>query len=1316
MDTRKALPNGTRLRFVNGGGAVTVYTIRAELGRGGSCLVYDASYRNRLGQRRTVRIKECYPFAEDIRREAGGALVPAPADEARFDAERRAMEEAFRRGNDLFESAGLTNSVANTLDLYEANNTLYIVTTYEEGRSLSLDMALDLRARVKIVRSTAQAVAGIHARGWLYLDIKPANIFVCPETPELVRLFDFDSLQPWPAPGAAGAQVAGRHAGSAASAEYAGGGAQRSAAGTAAAITDTAAGSRPEATAGGKAAGPWRGDIPLSYTKGFAALELRMADRSKLGPHTDVFGIGALLYYLVFGRVAEAPDCERGARYAYEDAVFEADRYPDRLVAALTDFFRHTLASYLPDRWSDMTPVIASLGQIEALADPRAPFLYPGAPVRQPHLIGRERELRALAAWVSEHRRGVLYVTGMGGIGKSALVRRYLQTAMETEPDRSPESFDYVLYLHADAAAPAPYAGTGRSAHNTDAAQPSQPADLVGRTGALAALIADDDLVRINTVARLPEETTEDYFRRKARRLRELLRGTSSVLVLDGCEGEIDRAFLTLTEMDWRIIVITRTAPAGASGSFISISTDTNCSFNASMNMDASEAAACKPVPGSCAELHLGALSEEAAVRRLFETYLGRALRGDEMPYLAQIAESVASHTLALELIARQVAASCLTLPEAAALTRAHGFAHLAPERVPYEKDALTGRGTIPTILRALYRADNYTEDCRAVLQCLALFGPAGPDLRVLARQPEAGANLRAFAHLLGQPTLDNIRTLIDGGWIGQRTDAITLHPFVREVIRTWPWTDVSLTAADRLFAALAAALRAEGKDEEYTHAPLRDQAHLRALVKMATPIVRASATLQPPFPGGEDDATVGAGIPAPALTALRSCGDLAYYLVMNLPREREAERIALAEALLKRYLAEGAQRDGRGHGDDAARAAQPAAAGKISADDGARARSRAIRLCYLLVLAYGECGAFAEAEGVVRKAAPFARERDPELRARYFDLCANFHDARLQGDYGPDNAYHDREALTQAQEKAVRYMRAAAENGAASGGAANASEGRLWLKLAEYQLGRANVQTRLCPEPQPEEESRQETERRRAGDRRPSGAARPAAKRRQTAAERRVAGIRRMLGEVQRICGEYGAEDVVLRRDWHMSCAWFYTAAEPDYARARAHLQRALERTEKTGESALDVIDIVLIPWANIEAETGHDAEAAEKLQEAIALCEREDCADAVPYRRKKAQLQEYLLEVYACSGAFEPAMAQALLEEIDRANAEYAAEAAAGTAIAAGTAMAAASAANTAAGPAMASPGGAAAPALCTVPPELRAAVRHNSENQEV
>lgn len=76
MDKRRALKKGYILCLRNNENGIVKYTIRDEIGRGGSCIVYDAFYSNNINEERTVRIKECYPCKLKINRLENGELIP----------------------------------------------------------------------------------------------------------------------------------------------------------------------------------------------------------------------------------------------------------------------------------------------------------------------------------------------------------------------------------------------------------------------------------------------------------------------------------------------------------------------------------------------------------------------------------------------------------------------------------------------------------------------------------------------------------------------------------------------------------------------------------------------------------------------------------------------------------------------------------------------------------------------------------------------------------------------------------------------------------------------------------------------------------------------------------------------------------------------------------------------------------------------------------------------------------------------------------------------------------------------------------------
>ena len=85
MRKRIPLKLNTELRFRNqDNGIICFYTGKA-IGFGGTCVVYDGYYKNNAGQKRTVRIKECYPYKLQIKRMEDNVLVVDANQERSFE-------------------------------------------------------------------------------------------------------------------------------------------------------------------------------------------------------------------------------------------------------------------------------------------------------------------------------------------------------------------------------------------------------------------------------------------------------------------------------------------------------------------------------------------------------------------------------------------------------------------------------------------------------------------------------------------------------------------------------------------------------------------------------------------------------------------------------------------------------------------------------------------------------------------------------------------------------------------------------------------------------------------------------------------------------------------------------------------------------------------------------------------------------------------------------------------------------------------------------------------------------------------------------
>jgi len=468
MDGRIALAPGAVLKLSSSTGYIP-YTINREVGRGGSSIVYDASYTDNLGNYKLVRIKECYPYAMRMDRNEDGELQPEGRDAQAFIEAKGQQIAAYQKNHDLFTINALTNTVANTSDIYEANGTVYIVSVYMNGKTFIDFQGETLHDCVTLIRSTARVLKRIHDAGYYYLDLKPDNILTLEGSLDLVQLFDFDSMI-----------------------------------------------SMEDLQNAIQANDPSR--LRTSYTRGFASLEQQTGKLRQLGKHSDMYSLGAVLFYALWHKTPSAFDCEPDAAYDFSDMTYAGGHYQDRLFRALTHFFHKTLASYYADRYQDADEAIAQLGDILILSDDTKPWVY-STPVKgNIAFYGRQKEIKSLSDLLEQTGHGIASLYGMGGIGKSTLVRKYIA-------DHSAD-WDAVIWLY-------------------------DQRDL-------AKTITDDTLVQINTVHRLKEESTEEYLQRKIQALSSIAVEQRILLVIDNFELEHLEQLDPFRPIGWTILLISR--------------------------------------------------------------------------------------------------------------------------------------------------------------------------------------------------------------------------------------------------------------------------------------------------------------------------------------------------------------------------------------------------------------------------------------------------------------------------------------------------------------------------------------------------------------------------------------------------------------------------------------------------------------------------------------------------------------------------------------------------------------------------------------
>ena len=168
------------------------FEIKKVLGIGASSVTYLAEHN------KTEHVlKECNPLGLHMHRNDAGELI---ADSELNEKKFKEYLDRFHNGADKQLAFRLTddlkNTVSNVQGIYHANGTVYIDMTFFNGSTYDQIEEKNLYDLLRRMKALAQHIGHYHNRGYLHLDIKPQNIYAIPETPEMVMMFDFDSVVP----------------------------------------------------------------------------------------------------------------------------------------------------------------------------------------------------------------------------------------------------------------------------------------------------------------------------------------------------------------------------------------------------------------------------------------------------------------------------------------------------------------------------------------------------------------------------------------------------------------------------------------------------------------------------------------------------------------------------------------------------------------------------------------------------------------------------------------------------------------------------------------------------------------------------------------------------------------------------------------------------------------------------------------------------------------------------------------------------------------------------------------------------------------
>ncbi|MBE6783601.1 MAG: tetratricopeptide repeat protein [Ruminococcaceae bacterium] len=435
------------------------FEIKETIGRGASCVVYRADFIDENGNITEHILKEYNPKSIELFREETGELVLESEDDSEdFVLGLEHFVSGYQKQLDIRRISELKNATTNIQDIYCANGTKYIDMTCFNGLTYSKVKEKSLYDLLRRIKALTCVIANYHNAGFLHLDIKPENIYTIPETTEFLMLFDFDSV-----------------------------------------VEKSNIGS----------------NSVLSYTMSWAAPEQITKNYSKICEATDLFAVGEILFYQIMGRHSSTRERRSFADYQFDcdSAIFENTN--PRVYPLLKEIFHKTICTVADKRFQSADDLIKALDRVIALADPKAPFIRSSLPEPQSFFVGRKNEIEEIHTRLDNNR--ILFVSGVGGIGKSELVKQYAK--------KYKNEYDAVIF--------APYVSD------------------------MNILIADDTAVPVYNFFKYPAEQPEEYVQRKWRKLKELC-DEDTLIIVDNLDRDDDPDINKLLELGCKLLITTR--------------------------------------------------------------------------------------------------------------------------------------------------------------------------------------------------------------------------------------------------------------------------------------------------------------------------------------------------------------------------------------------------------------------------------------------------------------------------------------------------------------------------------------------------------------------------------------------------------------------------------------------------------------------------------------------------------------------------------------------------------------------------------------
>ena len=403
----------------------------------------------------------------------------SPHNNDDFEVGKARFLDSGKAQNKIRQFSALNNQTPPVSHVFEANGTAYIDVACYNGTTLDKLDSLTLPQYMELCSTIAKTVGYYHKSGYLCLDLKPENIFILQNTPDetvtqLVEFIDFDSIR----------DVSGNSL-----------------------------------------------NTVFSYTREWAAPEqLNPYATGKLGNTADIYTVGEIIFYLLFGRHSSETEHRGFSKYPFEECKREYRRYTERpdIQTLFTRLFRNTIRSSASNRYKTIDEVTKLLGLIVAELNQKD-YIIPILPSISPDFVGRDAEIRQIAE--SLQKNNALYITGIGGIGKSTLVKNYIA--------RYRTEYDVIAYLEYD--------------------------------GDIQHTFCDDMQLQISTVSRQDGEPINDYFSRKLKAFKRICGDRRVLFVLDNFTDRLTKDLNRIIVCGYDTIITTRKQPPKNSFPFMEV-------------------------------------------------------------------------------------------------------------------------------------------------------------------------------------------------------------------------------------------------------------------------------------------------------------------------------------------------------------------------------------------------------------------------------------------------------------------------------------------------------------------------------------------------------------------------------------------------------------------------------------------------------------------------------------------------------------------------------------------------------------------------